>query len=285
MLTSEWKHYCATERDRLGQAGLARLIERAPVIEVPQSGAVIFPHTKLTESGELSAAAALAVVRSGCERVLALGVLHTGRSVDSNLFQCAHDGDSLAVLRVRRIHGPGIPGDEGFWGDEFSLDSFVELLAIAAQLHRRKAPEVIARYPFLTGDKPSTMPGLDELRRLLREGCVLIATTDPIHHGVGYDTPPNQWRNRDDLQTIEFARSRIGGQLAALSVRDYAGFSQRIKVDSSDFRDNGPVLRELLDLEDPNYHIFDLRLVDYTDTHRSAPPTWAAGALATFQRS
>ena len=54
--------------------------------DVYEEGALIFPHTKLRDSGCLPAAVARAVVASGRETVLAIGVLHGGREVDADGF-------------------------------------------------------------------------------------------------------------------------------------------------------------------------------------------------------
>jgi len=47
----------AAERAQLDAAALAELIRRAPDVALPERGALIFPHTKLRDSGALIAAA------------------------------------------------------------------------------------------------------------------------------------------------------------------------------------------------------------------------------------
>ena len=282
MLARDWKIFYAQERDRLGPAGMERLIAHAPALEHPARGAIVFPHTKLTESGELIAAAAAAVVRCGRPRVLALGVLHGGLAADAELLQRARNGDAAALTSLRRIHGPGVPGDQGRWREEFSLDSFAALVHVAADVHGRKAPEIVARFPFLTGAEPASLPGIDALHRLISEGCAWVATTDPIHHGAGYGTPAPERRDPANQDTVAFARDRIARQFAALSTRNYAAFAERTAVDRSDFRDNGPVLRELLGAGETQSAIHELRLVNYADTFQAESPTWVAAVLATL---
>ena len=63
---------------------------------MPEGGALVFPHTRLEATGDMVAAVALAVVRSGCEEVLALGVLHGAWVEDAELVRRAREGDAEA---------------------------------------------------------------------------------------------------------------------------------------------------------------------------------------------
>src|SRR4051812_29749223 len=183
MLTAKaWKDFYRKERESLGRAGLHRLLDQAPRMNAP---ALIFPHTRLSASGHLIAAAANAVIESRCDVVLALGVLHGRDRTNSSL---------------RAIHGADVEAEE------FSLDNFQAMLEIAAQRVGRKPPQAERRYPFLTGESPASLPGFDELRALLENGAMLVATTDPIHHGAGYETPPDQQLAREDPKTHDIAR-------------------------------------------------------------------------------
>ena len=286
----EWKTFYARERGRLGTAGLRACLERADALGLPAwlrgTGAVVFPHTRLDGSGELPAAAALAAVRSGCRTILALGVLHGARVGDAALVAVARAGDAEARGLLRRVHGPGEPGDGGHWKEEFSLDSFAALLSLAAQRDRRLPPRLVVRYPFLTGEHPDDLPGLDELRALRAApgGTFLAATADPIHHGVGYGTLPADLWARDDPATAAWARANVQAGLDRLAARDHAGFLAHAADAKSDFRDPGPVLASLLG-GDLRATVHDLRLVDYADVLAAPGPTWVAGALATLHTS
>ena len=83
MTARQWKQFYALERETLGPAGLRNLVEDAPRLTITPRTALIFPHTKVADSGHMPAAVARAVVESGCETVLAIGVLHGGREVDA----------------------------------------------------------------------------------------------------------------------------------------------------------------------------------------------------------
>lgn len=251
-----WKDHYREEREALGDAGLAALVERAVEVALPEHGALIFPHTHLRASGHLTAGVARAVVRSERETVLALGVLHGGPAAP------------------RGVHAAA-----GAAADEFSLDNFEALLEVAARVEGRPTPRLVGRFPYLVGERPDDLPGFEELVRLRAEGAALVATADPIHHGAGYGTPPSEWRRREEA--LAFARSTIEEGLALLARRDFAGFLAQARVAKSDFRDPGPVLAALLSEGDElDASVLEVDLADYSATLGAAAPTWVAGALS-----
>lgn len=273
-----WKRFYEAERARLGEGGLAERLDRAPDVAVPPRGALVFPHTKLHVSGHLVAAAARAVVRSGADEVLAIGVLHGAREEDAALVARARRGEPDAVAALRRVHGAGAPGDDGRATEEFSLDGFAALVALAARRERRRPPRVVARYPFLVGDDPASLPGRGELARLA-ERMPIVATTDPIHHGVGYGTPER--RAPEDGETVAWARARVAEQLALLARAEWSAFARLAADVRSDFRDAGPSLAHLLLARGAlRGEIVAMTLVDYADVLAAPPPSWVAAPLA-----
>ena len=264
-----WKEFYAAERGSLGERGMEALFRDAPDIEFPERGAIIFPHTKLSASGSFTAAAARAVVESGCETVLALGVSH-GLDRDRN--------------SLRGIHGPGAPLDKGIWADEFSLDNFEALLVIAARLAGKEMPKLIARYPFLTGEHPESLPGFDELVTLAASGAAAVSTADMIHHGAGYGTPGGLRLDRENPETLVWAKREIEAQLSALARKDFAEFQSHCETAHSDFRDAGPALAALLP-STMQSSVLDLTLVNYADVLNVEEPTWVAAAFATIRTS
>src|SRR4051812_22582356 len=135
----------------MGEDALLALFDRAPQMPpLTRGSAIIFPHTKLRDSGHLIAAAAAAVVESGCNSVLALGVLHRAKRDDPS---------------QRRVHGPEA------MSEEFSLDNFHVLVELAAKRWGKAPPMIIARFPFLTGEDPKSLDGFDELRDLIDNGA------------------------------------------------------------------------------------------------------------------
>src|SRR5213594_1929551 len=92
MTAKNWKAFYAREREELGVGGLEKLIERAPPARLTADGTIIFPHTRLSASGELIAAAARAVVDSPYDQIIALGVLHGAREQDAQRVRAARSG-------------------------------------------------------------------------------------------------------------------------------------------------------------------------------------------------
>lgn len=278
MRAGDWKRWYAAERAALGEPGLARLLDAAPTVAFPPHGALVFPHARLAACGTHVAAVAKAVVASGTSTVVALGVLHGGRAADAADVAAAKAGEPAAVERLRRCHGPGAPGDAGCWTEEFSLDNFKALLDLAARRAGKPSPQVIERYPVLVGATPGSLPGLEDLRI---PGAVLVATTDPAHHGHGYGTPPAEIMDDAAPSTAGRVLSALARTFGHLARREYHAFLKQCEEQRSDFRDVGPAMRELIDTPCTS-RILDLRLVDYSDVLETPRPTWVAAALAVF---
>lgn len=271
---AQWKRFYADERAQLGEAGLDAKLDLAPRTPFPQGGALLFPHTRLAVTGDLTAAVAQSVVDVGAHEVLALGVLHGGREADADAVKLARGGDAGAIAAMRRVHDR----TARLCAEEFSLDNFEVMLARAAARAGRKAPTVHVRYPFLVGADPTSVPGVDDVARLA-ERMPVVATTDPIHHGPGYGTPPAEQRAAEEGATTAWAREGIAAQLEALLAGRWNDFERRADALRSDFRDVGPVLGQLLQGRPRTGAILELRLVDYAAVLGAPAPTWVAGPL------
>jgi hypothetical protein len=234
-----WKTFYAEERSKLD---LDAIVRSAPIIDFPR--ALIFPHTRLIHSGSIVAAVARAAARTRKD-VFAIGVVHGSPDLPRGIHE-AIDG-------------------------EFSLDNFRVLYERACAIEGILPMRVHTRFPVDAAD-PKDLPGLDDVVRLA-ESCAVVATTDPIHHGIGYST--SEAREENDA-THAWARKQIAEQLAALGRRDWKAFAELCARDRSDFKNSGPVLALLAPLGDAS--IDDLTLVDYSDVFGCARPTWVAAA-------
>ena len=244
-----WKDFYAREREGLD---LDALLDAAPEIEFPERGALVFPHTRLAVTGSMVAAVARAAARARGE-VLAVGVLHG-------------------------VRGPrGVHEETGLARDEFSLDGFRALYDRACAREGMPA-RVVARYPLEVGDRPGDLPGLEDLRRRA-ETSLVVATADPIHHGVGYETP--EARDETLAETVVEARTRVEEQLRTLARGNFSEFARLCARDRSDFRNAGPVVAELF--PHATWTLDDLKLVDYSQTLGCARPTWVAGGRITVR--
>jgi hypothetical protein len=174
----------------------------------------------------------------------------------------------------------GVHDEDGLAAEEFSLDGFAEMLTLAANRAGRSI-DVVRRYPFLVGDDPTSLAGIDEVERIVADGALLVATTDPIHHGHAYGTPSAHCLDADDPATRSTALSAIDDQLAALSDHRFDDFAQLTEQHRSDFRDTGPVLAHLVGRGFQS-EIHEMSLVDYAGVLDAASPSWVAGALVTL---
>jgi hypothetical protein len=270
----DWKQYYRAERATLGAPALDALLDAAEPLEFPAGGALVVPHTRLEITGAQIATAVRAVLASGVDRVLALGVLHGGRRSDHRRVAVARAGEADAVAELRRVHD-----EDGMAAEEFSLDAFVELLDRGAARAGRSI-EITCRYPFLVGDDPGTLPGIEELEHLVGDGAALVATTDPIHHGHAYGTPPEACADPSVPSTLRAAREGIDEQLAALSDHRFGDFLRLAERHRSDFRDTGPVVAHLVGAGFVA-SMHELALVDYSSALDAPSPSWVAGALVT----
>ena len=268
----DWKQFYNRERAGIGSAAMLALVDKTKPLSLERGGALVIPHTRFEITGSQIATAVAAVLDSGADRVLALGVLHGARRCDSHQVGLARAGDSEARTALRGVHEEG-----GLAAEEFSLDGFVELLTLAAK-HRGHSIKIIRRYPFLVGDDPASLPGMEELQQIVESGAFLVATTDPMHHGHAYDTAESECLDQSDPSTFVLAGDAIREQLSALSAHRFGDFASLVERDRSDFRDTGPVLAHLLG---PGFdsRIHDLTLVDYAEVLGAPAPSWVAGAL------
>jgi hypothetical protein len=270
-----WKRYYAAERARLGPVHLDELLDAAAPLAIPDRGAVVVPHTRLEVTGEQIAAAANGVVASGAERVLAIGVLHGARRADAARVAAARAGEPAAVAELRGVHT-----EDGLAAEEFSLDGFVAMLAVAASRAGRSI-DVVARYPFLAGIAPASLPGLDELASI--DDAVLVVTTDPMHHGHAYGATPGECVDPADPLTIDTVRGAVDAQFELLAAHRFGEFQDMAARQRSDFRDSGPVMAVLVGAGF-GWTIHDLALVDYSEALAAPAPSWVAGALCTVDR-
>jgi hypothetical protein len=274
----DFKTQAANEHARLGSEGAIRLLDAgrawnlAPTLNA--GGAVIFPHAGLEVCGHQIAAAVHACLDSGSERVLVIGVLHALTQELEEARVRVAQGSDVTQERSWGVQGSGLDGRQD-WRDEFSLLNFQFLWQ--EEINRRgiAGPELVIRYPYLSGGRPHILPGIEELQDIVGD-AVVVATADPFHHGIGYGDPPEK-SLAPEVGGLELARQCIEEGLELLRVGDYWGYNQHCVDAKSDARDAGQVLRYLLGpLEG---HILDIVSDDMTGPYHKPAPTWVAGAL------
>jgi hypothetical protein len=279
----DFKAAAAQEQARLGPAGARRILEAgrawdlAPTLRA--GGSIIFPHAGIEVCGHHIAAAVHACLGCGAERVLVLGVLHAlTQELEEARVRVAQGAD-VTREPAWGIQGPGLGGRQD-WRDEFSLSNFLWLWEQETRQRGVPGPELIVRYPYLAGGRPGILPGVDELR-VITEDAVVVATTDPFHHGIGYGEPSGTALS-PAAGGLALARRRVQEGLALLREGDYWGYNQHCVSAKSDGRDVGQVLRYLLGPLDGR--ILDLVADDMAPVYDKPDPTWVAGALIELRR-
>ena len=180
--------------EALGEQGTLAILEKARAWDLSSTlsdgGVIVFPHIMVADCGHQVAAAVHACLDSGADRVLVVSVLHalTEEMQDARVRVAA--GEDPSQFRLWGTQGPGLPGLDN-WQRDHVLTSWHYFWEAETRRRGIEGPEVIIRFPYLAGGKPGDLPGIDELAKIA-EDAVIVSTADPFHHGIGYDTPPEE---------------------------------------------------------------------------------------------
>ena len=267
------------ERELLGPSGVTEILDQGRQIDLPpvleNGGSLLFPHTFLRRCGAQVAACVHALLDSGADQALLLGVLHPAGHLGEASLKVA-GGSPRKREATYGIQGPGLDGRSD-WIEEFSLHNFCYLLEVEGRRRGIQLPKLAIRYPFLVGKEPSKLPGIREVEALARDSVVL-ATGDLLHHGEGYGTPAEEVV-APQPDGFHFARGKTMEALTALGLGDYGRFLRLSESAFSDWGDGGPVLRHLLGPFTPK--IVDFTWAD-TNEYYNTSPNWVAASLVVF---
>ena len=271
----------AREYADLGEAGTVEHLERGRQWQLASTlnagGVLVFPHAGVHDCGYQIAACVHAALDSGADNVVVLSVLHAFNQAMEDARLAVAAGGDPAHSEYCGIHGTGIPGRSEWKGDH-ALIGWRHFWQ--SELKRRgipdtQAPRVYERYPYLAGGMPQSLPGIDELARLL-EDAVVVSTADPFHHGIGYGDAPDDAYNHDEAG-LAYARSIIEQGIGILEKGDYRAYNQHCVAAKSDARDTGQVFRYLRGPMTGS--VLDLSYTDSSELYDTPKPTWVAGAL------
>lgn len=245
-------------------------------------GAALFPHTFLSQCGYQIAAVVHAILDSGADQVLVLGVLHAMT-------------ESLMQARIKELNEEDI-SNETSWGvfgpdidpnhclsKEFSLDLFKILFDHEVKRRGIRPPKLIERYPSLVNRDPTRLPGIKELQSIAKD-AIIVATDDMCHHGVGYGVPLEKAYHIDE-KGYQFARKSIEQGYELLKNDDYSGyfFHWMNPLAIGDPTDTATVLKYLLG--NASMDILDLKLVDVSSLFENdISPSWVATTLVKFKK-
>jgi hypothetical protein len=269
------------ELDTLGPTGLAahldhgRAFELAPVLEA--GGVLVFPHINPRDCAYQVAACVHACLDLAPRPVVVLSVLHEASATMQAARARVRDGAPLDTEPLRGIHGPGC-GRSEIWRNDHALITWRRLLATEAQRRRIEVSPVLERYPFLVAGDPASLPGIDQLRHEAAD-AVLVATLDPIHHGVVYGTPADAITEPDE-SGMAMAGTAVRRGLAALARGEYDEYDEYEAHCAEVISDGADVGEVFHHLRHPlTGRALDLTVSDSSQLGGAPHPTWVAGAL------
>lgn len=278
-----------------------------------ERGAVVsFPHTAMAYAGPIQAAVVSSLYRADVERVLALGVLHSG---SLPVYRCALDARRPAEERTRAFDavcgafGTRAPAIEtpfgrhptasleperfrvdsgGILEGEFSLDTFVSVLRLAADVFGRPPIPVdlvfvgMTRHP-MTGSFEQARSLADRLLRSVSPSTAVVATGDLVHYGTAYGLSESEAEGVDSTNLERTLRFELETTLDLATNRgDLEGAYQRSRhVLMNDQRELLAVIAEVLG-GSGGFEIVRLGFSDYTEILSVPPPCLVASALVVY---
>jgi predicted class III extradiol MEMO1 family dioxygenase len=311
-----------------GQEYIEHCFDRLPETDAPvenvirRDGVLSFPHTSLTYSVEPISRVVAGLYRSGVKNVVALGVLHCNslpaafsdpyqeyvRLADrpgsrdprlEELFSRFSGGFllpgplSTAFGEVPRCEVADSPRgllrtDPELISREFSLDTFLALIAFHARKHGVDTLPVCPVYVGLTRDPDGSFRTASALAAWLADCAgpqtAVVSTGDLVHYGNAYSAWSEMEKLPPDQRSLtEHFRNQVEEVLdLAFRDRDYEQFHQaaglRLKADH---RNLLPVVVEYLGSR-ASYELLDFSLSDYSPILGVAPPCLVASVLAAF---
>ncbi len=287
----------------------------APLVAAVRRGAVLsFPHTALAYAGSPQARVVRSLLDAGVERILALGVLHSGgvdayrtaldareavsrraeafRVVRGAFFRS--DAEAITPLGAVPLGRPrgeaGIARVES--GDlleaEFSLDTFLTMCRAGADVLGRRPIPVLAAYVGMTRDPASgSFSAADELAAWVAAEwdakTAVVTTGDLVHYGTGYGEAWVAGAPVDREALVAAIRPEVEGCLeAAFSRGDRAGaYALSRGRLLNDQREILPVVAEYLGVP-ASFAILSFDLSDYAPILGAARPCFVASALARY---
>jgi predicted class III extradiol MEMO1 family dioxygenase len=298
----------------------------APDVEIETAlrrrAVLSFPHTSVRYSGAVTGRVVAALYRAGVSRVIALGVLHgqctpppyrelfreyqrltavpaRGDRLAREIFDTFRGGfaapppSSTVFGDVPRFEPEGVAESPlrecaQMLANEFSLDTFLSLMAFhACRLERDPIP-VFPVYVGMTRDPDGSFEAAGELARWLRaaapRGTAVVTTADLVHYGHAYSAAGEMdGMPTDPLHLTRHFRDHVERALAlALKERDYERSHQTCSTTlKSDHRHLLPIIAEYLGAG-AKHRLLSFTLSDYQDILGVPPPCMVASALAAY---
>ncbi len=318
----DWKPYYRREIDSPSGRRTVDELLRSPsddgLVRAVDGGAIVsFPHTALAYAGPPQARLVSALYRSGVERVIALGVLHSGSSV---AFRAALDegrsvearraaleevaGGTLLPTRTAETPFGGLPlvpaaeaadvpvriDRRGVLVAEFSLDTFFALMRRAADLRGVPPLPVL---PIFVGPTRDPIDGsfavaerlagwIRSIRAADGTSTAIVATGDLVHFGTAYGSQDvDRSEARSDLERR--FRGEVDRALGAALISRNWDLAHRLSGDvlRNDQREILAVISGILGPAE--YRFVHFELSDYADILDVPRPCLVASSLAIYE--
>ena len=275
-----------------------------------------FPHTAVAFAGPLQSALVSALYRGGIERIVALGVLHSGglpgyrvalderrppkERASAFAEVCGGFGTSARCIDTPFGTCPTIPVEfsesvirtdsEGILDSEFSLDTFLSITRLAADVFGTKPIPVeclfigMTRHP-ISGEYDRARDLAAWLRDRVAEqpSTAVVATGDLVHYGTAYGLSEARSQSVDERMLDEHFRSELEITLGLAMTRD--GFDEAYRrskhVLQNDQREMLPVITEYLG-QGARFKILRFGLSDYSGILALPAPNLVASSLVIY---
>ena len=291
------------------QSGDERLVK-----VLANKGALSFPHTVLTYSGEMLTRVVTSLYASGVNRVIALGVIHVGvlPKPYRELFEELLDPKTEPKIRGKRLNVfrgafirseketafgtvPIIPPkstwrvirrDDAILANEFCLNKFFTVLRFGAAVLGRDVLPVLPVYIGATFDPTSGSFNLakeiaGEIIEMLTPRTAIVLTGDLVHYGTTYsskDAMQNKPTTIDGLETFFLPLVHRSFQLAFVEKDYQEAFRYFNDILHNDQRLLFPVISEILGAK-ISYEILEFHLSDFAPIKNVPPPCVVASSL------
>jgi len=312
----DWKHYYENELLSPGSHDqVTRWLREAddPRVRaaIDRNAILSFPHTALAFAGPLQTAVVSGLYRSGVRDVIALGVLHSGflpayrTALDEKApladrdraFGVVRGGFALPQETARTPFGdlPLLPADgpvrvdrSGILDKEFSLDTFLATMALAAAAFDRPCLPVLPVFVGMTRDPVRRVFGpARELAEWLscRIGprTALVTTGDLVHFGATYGWTPHEIEAAGRQESVNRAlREGVARMLSlALEGQTEAAYQANLRSLRNDQREILPVLAAYL-RHNAGFELLAFEMSDYEPILEAESPCLVASALVAY---
>jgi hypothetical protein len=312
----DWKTHYQAElaqsdgRDRVA-AWLRRPIDERVVSALARGAILSFPHTTLDYAGPLQASVVSGLCEAGIDRVVALGVLHSGgvpvyrRALDpaeppevrARCFAEVEGAFALPAERIETPFGP-LPARPAGGGPvrvdradllerEFSLDTFASVLKLASEVLARPPIPVTAVFVGMTrnpatGSFETARRAASWLRRIVDGRTAVVTTGDVVHYGTAYGLAESDAGEADQSALERAFRLRVEQVLAqAMNGEDETAYHASLDELRNDQREILPVLASFLGPH-AAFEILSFSLSDYSRILSTPPPCYVASALLSY---